>query len=91
MSTSKGKKLRVRGPEQPEPRQRPAVLLEEMKVLLCRHKGGDTLALSPKKIAGQRGGVWYTNKIKYLMKSALYYKPEIKGPFRQGENQKLKH
>ena len=39
MSTSKGKKVRVRGPEQTEPRQCPAVLLEEMKILLCQHEG----------------------------------------------------
>ena len=73
---------------QPVPRKRPAVILEEARILIRRHEGGDETALSPKKVPGARGGIWAPNEVKYLLKSALYYKPEIKGPFLQGEQQK---
>ena len=75
-------------PTQAKPRDRPAAIVDEARVLIQRYEAGDVTALSPKKQPGVRGGIWIPNEIKYLFKSAIYYKPELKGPFRPDENAK---
>ena len=75
-------------PKQAKPGERPAAILDEMRTLIWRYEAGEVTTLSPKKAPGVRGGIWVPNEIKYLFKSAIYYKPEIKGPFRPDENAK---
>ena len=65
-----------------------AILVELEK----KYRAGDIAAYSlQKKTAGgarERCLTWFPNEINYLFRSALYFKPEIKGPFAKDENPK---
>ena len=85
-------KVKDKLPCRPLPRVRPPRIKETLHELKKKYRAADAAAYAPpKKQPGaprERGSVWAAAEINYLFRSALYYKPELKGPFAQDENAK---
>lgn len=73
----------------PKARERPTQISELAAELLARHEAGEPNVISPKKAdpkGKHRGVTWKPAETSICMKSALYYKPELRGPYHRGEN-----